>query len=141
MKNQWLGKNVDLSMLAERVKPFFSRTDFETTVEGIQEGYIIQAVSKIPNLKFGISATIFGRPSDFTVEFCAGSGGGYFSPTTIAGYLTAMFGGGYLVSREAQKREALDKLENDFWRHVQVQVADLAGSATEKKSRGRPSLS
>ena len=134
MKNQWLGKNVDLCMLAERVKPFFSQTDFETTVEKIPKGYIIQAVSKIPNLKFGLSTTILGRPNDFTVEFSAGSGGGYFSPTTIAGYLTAMFGGGYLVSREAQKREAFVMLENDFWRHLQMQVADLAGSATEKKS-------
>lgn len=135
MKNQWLGKNMDLSMLAERMKPFFSETDFETTVEEIPEGYIVQALSKIPNLKFGISATILGRPNDFTVEFSTSRKGGYFSPSMIVGYLTTMLGGGYLVSREARKREALDKLENDFWRHTQMQVADLVDSAPHMKSQ------
>ena len=141
MKNQWLEKGVDLGMLAERIKPFFHETDFETVVEKTQEGYVIQAVSKIPNLKLEIAVQIVGRPNDFMVEFSAGGKEGYFSPSMIAGYLTMMFGGGYLVSREARKRETLDVLEKSFWRHMQIQVADLMGSATHIKSRSKTSTS
>ena len=140
VKNQWLEKNVDLNMLTERIRPFFHEVDFETTVEKIQEGYMIQAVSKIPNLMLRINVTILGQPNNFTVEFSAGSGG-YFSRSMIAGYLTTMFGGGYLISSEARKRETLDMLEKDFWRHTQIQVADLVDSATHVESRSKTSTS
>ena len=62
-------------------------------VEKMQEGYIIQAISKIPNLKLKIDVKILGQPDDFTVEFSAGSRGEYFSSSMIAGYLTTIFGG------------------------------------------------
>lgn len=130
MKNQWLGKNVDLGMLAERIRPFFPEVDFDTTVERIREGYVIQAVSRIPNMKLEIGVWIEGGPNDFTVEFSAGGKRGYFSPSMILGNLTTMFGGGYLISREAKRQEALDILERDFWRHTQMRVADLVDSAT-----------
>ena len=133
MKDRWLEKNVDLSVLAERIRPFFHEADFEITIEETQEGCVIRAVSKIPNLKLRINVSILGRPNDFTVEFSTGGKGGYFSPSMIVGYLTAMFGGGYLISREAEKRETLDVLEKDFWSHTEMQVADLAGSATHIK--------
>jgi hypothetical protein len=136
VRNQWLEKNVDLNVLAERIRPFFGETDFETTVEKTQKGYMIQAVSKIPNLKLRVNVTILGRPNDFTVEFSA-DGGGHSSLSMIAGYLTTMFGGGFLISREAKRREALDLLENSFWRHTQMQVADLVDSATQVKSHSK----
>jgi len=141
VEKQWLEKNVDLNMLAERIRPFFHEADFETAVEKIQEGYMIQANCKIPNLRLRIEVKIVGQPNDFKVEFSAGSRGGYFSPSMIAGYLTTMFGGGYLVSREAKKREALDMLENDFWKHTQMQVADLVDSATHTKRQSKTSTS
>jgi len=136
VRNQWLQKNVDLNVLAERIRPFFSETDFETTAEKTQKGYMIQAISKIPNLKLRINVTILGRPNDLTVEFSADRGG-YSSLSMIAGYLTTMFGGGFLISREAKKREALGLLENSFWRHTQMQVADLVDSATHTKSHSK----
>lgn len=128
--DQWLGKNVDLTLLVERITPFFHETDFETTVEKIRKGYKIRAVSKIPNLNMKISVKIIGQPNDLKVEFSAGGKGGYFSPSMIAGYLTTMLGGGYILAREARKRETLDMLERDFWKHTQMQVADLVNSAT-----------
>lgn len=141
VNSQWLEKNVDLNMLAERIRPFFHETEFETTVEKMQEGYTIQAVSKIPNLRLRINVKILGRPNDFTVEYSAGGKGGYFSSSMIAGYLTTMFGGGYLLSRESRKRETLDALENDFWRHTQIQVADLVDSATHTNNKSKTSIS
>ena len=135
MRSQWIAKNVDLNILTERIKPFFHETDFETAVEGIQQGYLIRAVSKIPNLRLKITVRIRGRPNDFMVEFLAGGKGGYLSLSMIVGYLTTMFGGGYLISREAQKQENLDVLENDFWRHTDMQVADLVDSAAHGQNQ------
>lgn len=137
VRNQWLEKNVDLSMLAERIRPFFHDTNFETSVEKTQEGYVVRAVSKIPNLRLGINVEILGRPNDFIVEFSAGGKDRFFSRSMIAGYLTMFFGGGYLISREAKKRETLDVLEKAFWAHTQMQVADLVGSAAYKESRSK----
>jgi len=141
VKNRWLEKNVDLGLLTERIRSFFHQTDFETAVEKTKDGYVIQAVSNVPNLRLRTNVKILGRPNDFTVEFSAGGKGGYFSPSMIAGYLTTMFGGGYLISREAKKRETLDVLESGFWRHTQMQVADLADSATHIKSQSKTSAS
>ncbi len=140
MKVQWLEKSVELSMLVERITPFFHDLDFETSLEKVQEGYMIQAVSKIPNLRLRINVNVLGEPNDFTVEFLSGSKGRHFSPTTV-GYLASMFGGGYLVRRGAERRETLDRLESWFWKHVQMQVADLTRSATKPKRRSKNSRS
>ncbi len=131
MKDHWLEKNVDLRILAERVKPFFHETDFETTFEESKKGYTIRAVCKIPNLQLRIDVKVLGQPNDFTVEFLSGGSKGIFSLSMIVGYLTSLFGGSYLVLRETRKREALDKLESDFWKRMQMQVADLTNSAVE----------
>jgi hypothetical protein len=138
MKKQWVDKNVDLRVLTERIRPFFDEIDFETISEGVQGGYMIQAVSRIPNLRLRVNVRVLGQPNDFMVEFSTGSKGGYFSPSMIAGYLTTMFGGGYLVSREAQKRETLDALESDFWRYTQTQIGDLADSANHRGVQNKP---
>ena len=94
---------------------------------------MIKAISKISTLNMRINVKIVGQPNDFKVEFSTGGKGGFFSPSIIVGYLTTMFGGGYMVSREARKRETLDMLERDFWKHTQMQVADLVNSATLAK--------
>ena len=133
VKNQWLEKNVDLGMLVERIRPFFHEMDFETTLEEVQKGYVIQAVSKIPSLRLRIDVDVFGQPNDFSVEFLSGGKRGIFSPSMIAGYLTSLFGGGYLILKETRKQEVLDTLESDFWKHVQMQVADLVNSAAKTR--------
>jgi len=85
VKIQWVEKNVDLSMLVERVRAYLHDVDFETSLEKVQEGYVIQAVSKIPNLQLKINVNVLGGPNDFTVEFLSGGKGGYFSPSMKAG--------------------------------------------------------
>ena len=80
MEKQWIEKNVDLNALAERIRPFFHETDFETMVEKMQEGYMIQAVSKIPNLKLIIGVKILGRPDDFMLSFRLEVEEGIFHP-------------------------------------------------------------
>jgi len=133
MKNQWLKKSVNLRMLAERIMPFFDETDFETTFEEEPSGYLIRAISKIPGLQLKIDVSVVGQPDDFVIEFLSGGKRGLFSRSMIAGYLTSLFGGGYLILKETRERELLNTLEDDFWKHVQMQVADLVDS--ESKTR------
>ena len=133
MKTRWFDKNVDLGMLVERIISFFHDMEFETSLEKVQEGYQIKSVSKTPDLRLRIEINVFGGPNDFTVTFSSGSEGGYFSPSMVVGYLASIFGGGYLVQKEVKKREALDAVENKFWKHVETQVANLTGSATKTK--------
>lgn len=136
MKTQWLGKNVNLSMLCENLEAYFLDIDFETTVEKVPKGFMIQAVSEIP-VHLDIAVNILGASDNFTVEFVAGGKSGFFS--MLIGYLTSMFGGGYIILREAERREALDKVEKMFLRHLQMLVADLANSAINMK-RGTTKL-
>jgi len=44
-----------------------------------------------------------------------------------------LFGGGYLILKEAREREMLNTLEDDFWKHVQMQVADLVNSSSNTR--------
>lgn len=141
MRTQWVEKSLDLSMLVENIKQFFHDLDFEVSYEKVQEGYVIQADSKISKLRLRINVNVLGGPDDFAVEFLSGSKGGFFSRSMVAGYLTSMFGGGYLIRRSSERRELLDKVEGWFWKHVQVQVAELAGSAMKTKGRSKTSES
>lgn len=127
VKNQWLDKKMDLNALVNRIKLFFPLGEFEVSLEKVRERHVIDAHSKIPNLKLNVQVSVLGTPDDFIVEFSAG---GESSREKIAGHLTTMFGGSYLISRGAKKRELLDRLEKDFWKHTQLAVADLAGSAS-----------
>lgn len=133
VKNQWLGKNVDLTVLAERTRPFFPDADFQTAMEEVPGGYALHVASRIPSLPLRIDVSVSGHPNDFTVEFWAEGQTRISSPSMIAGHLTSMFGGGYLILRDTKRREALDLLERDFWKHVQIQVADLVNSAVKRE--------
>jgi len=133
VKIQWLEKGLNLNMLVESIRSFLLGMDFETSLQKVQEGYLIKSDSKIPNLQLRINVNILGGPDDFTVDFLAGHQGGSFSLSIVAGYLGSIFGGGYLIRRQAGRRETLDIIESRFWKHVQTEVADLAGSATKTK--------
>ena len=133
VKNQWLGKDVDLAVLAERIRPFFPDADFETAMEEVPSGYALHVTSRIPSLPLRIDVSISGHPTAFTVEFVAEGQTRISSPSMIAGHLTSMFGGGYLILRDTKRQEALNLLERDFWKHVQIQVADLVNSAMKRE--------
>jgi len=57
----------------------------------------------------------------------------------IIGYLTMMFGGGYLVSKGAKEQGTLEMIEKDFWRHTDMQVANLVGSANQLDRKSKTS--
>jgi len=130
MRDQWRENNVDLNKLSEGVKQFFNRGHFQSKLEKTGNGYRIEAATeKISNVQLQISVDILGEPNDFSIEFIADKRKGFFSPLMIAGYIATALGGGIIFRSEMKLQEALDKLEKEFWSHVDEQVALLTNSA------------
>jgi len=131
VRDQWLGNNIDLNLLSQAIKQFFTERQFETSLQKTQEGYKIEAdTEKILNTQLKIIVEIFGEPNDFSIEYTADKKRkGFFSPSMIMGYVTSVLGGGSFLLSEVKLRETLEKQEKIFWTHVDDQVAKLTNSA------------
>jgi hypothetical protein len=140
LKDQWIGENVNLYLLSQRIKGFFTERRFETEVETTADRYRIDAAPDDPRVPFRIRVNLFGRPNDFTIEFIPNKKTrGFASRAMILGYILAFFGGGGLVLRDAKLQEATNRLEHLFWTHVDSSVAALTNSAeaAPQEERGR----
>jgi hypothetical protein len=128
LKDCWVGNNVDLSLLNQRVKQFFIENQFETKLEQTHDKYRIEA----SNSQFKIMVNVYGQPSDFTVEFMPNKKTRGFSLAMTFGYLTSIFGGGTFLLRDVKFQEAINKVEQKFWKHIDKQVAELTNSANKQ---------
>ncbi len=126
--DQWIGINVDLSMLSERLLRFFEGNQFNTKLEQNPGKFVIYA----SNQQFGLKVNIRGEPNDFKVEFMPTTKTQGFSLTMLVGYVTALFGGGTLLLRDIKLQEAITRLEKVFWQEVDIDVADLSKSTAAK---------
>jgi hypothetical protein len=130
LKDQWIGKHVDLDLLSQQIQHFFAANRFQTRMEKKADRCKIAAVPQDTRVPFRIQTNIIGRPNDFTVEFIPNKKtSGFASWAMVFGHLTSVFGGGSLLLRDVKLQEALSKLEQIFWDHVDKSVADLANSA------------
>jgi len=134
VKDRWVGNNIDLNILSERIKKFFTDSQFQTKLDQTKNGYRIEAATeKILNAQLNLLVEITGQPNDFTVDFTAGKQRkGFLSPSMIIGYITTTLGGGNVLLSEVKLRETLEKLEKMFWTHVDTQVAELTNSAEKQ---------
>jgi len=134
MIDRWTERNIDLSLLSQEINGFFTERLFETELKPTERGFRIQALTrKILNQQLKIAVDIYGQPTDFTVEFVTDpKRKGTLSPSMVLGYVASAFGAGSFLLSELKLREALDKLENMFWQHVDVQVDKLTNSATAR---------
>jgi hypothetical protein len=126
VEDHWQGKNVDLSMLSERVRQFFSEKQFATTTHRNKEGYVVTAFPKsFHGISEEIDVHILGSPNDFSVKFIAGSR----SRNLIRyGTLLSIFGGGFLASKGLKSVEEIEKLEKKFWNYLDERVWQLSDS-------------
>jgi len=124
LKDQWLGSNVDLSLLSQRIEQFFKEREFDTVTEKFDADFTIRASA----FQLKTKVRIFGRPNDFTIEFIPASKTRGFSLGMIVGYITSVFGGGGLVLRDLKTQENLDRFEDTFWEYVDLQVGELKNS-------------
>jgi len=128
MKYRWVGKNVDLDVLGLSLERFLVERGFLTKREFQEGGQVIAAAMREKGKKIlAVTVRICGSSDDFEIDFSAGDEGGLLAKV---GSLATLFGFGFLLRSEFEKRDCFRKLENDFWVFVDMRVADLAVSAS-----------
>lgn len=127
MQKQWIGKNVNLKLLSECVESFFKNKGFKTKKDASDGKYTILWTSqRVRSMRGAMMASVFGNSNDFIVEIVASE---RTRGSIRLGLLTSAFGGGYLALKGLKAKEALEKLEKEFWIHIEEKVANLTGSA------------
>jgi hypothetical protein len=124
MEDQWIGKNVNLSVLANYIVEFFEKRKFLISRKSSGKEYLIIVVPRpFHGIVEEIYVHIIGDPENFKVKFDAG----FQSDRWIKlGTLTSFFGGGFFTLKGLKSQEALEKLEKEFWEYVVKTVWILA---------------
>jgi len=131
MQTRWTGKNVDLDKLSECIEEgFFRDRGFSTErTESEGERAILWTPQRAINMRRAMMVKIVGDSNDFMIELKASELAGR---SIQLGLLTKIFGGGHLAIRGLRLKEALEKLEREFWVFVEDKVAQLTGSAKKR---------
>jgi len=128
MQRLWVGKNVDLVLVSERIENFFKDKRFETKKDWSAPEYVISAKPQYGVGVLGrVIVRVLGNPSDFLIEFSASD---HSRSAIKLGFITTMFGGGSLVLRGLKSQEELEKLEKDFWIYMEEAVTHLINSTS-----------
>lgn len=124
MEDRYKGKNVDLSILSERIVRFFSEREFTASLHKKEESYVIVATPKTYHgIAENINVYVSGTPNDFSIKFEAGS---HSRALVRFGNLVTLLGGGFLALKGLKSQDELDKLENNFWKYVDETVWHLS---------------
>jgi len=127
MQKQWIEKSVDLALLSRHIEDFFKVRGFKTKRDELAgEHKILVIPTRTQGIRENVHVKILGNPNDFVIELTAGERA---RSAIWLGYTTTMIGGGSLLLRGLKSREALEKLEKEFWAHSENAVARLANSA------------
>lgn len=129
MQRVWTNRNVDLSLLKQRVQEFFQDNDFDTATSEYEDVYHL-AASGSPNYAISgqVEVTLKGTPQEISVELehqLKGKQKKYSMPMT----LTIFMGAGILLRDEFKSDEAFLKLKKDLWAFLDRTVNDLTNSA------------
>jgi hypothetical protein len=133
MEDRWTNKNIDLSMIPDRLVQFFEERNFVSSQKSSEREYHITVMpSKHHDIVEEIHVYISGQPDDFKVKFDSGS---HSISLVRSGILTAVFGGGRLALKGLKSQEALERLENEFWIYLDEVIWSLANSAGDSAKR------
>jgi len=133
MEDQWVNKNVDLSVLNNRLVQFFEKRSFVASQESSEEKFhIVARPRRFHDVLEEIHVHVTGQPDNFKVRFDAGS---HSSELVRFGILTTVFGGGRLTLKGLKSQEALEKLEREFWIYLDRAIWSLANLASDSAKR------
>jgi len=127
MKERWIGRDVDLNLLSQRIQRFLEAKNFLTRLDKPGENEIeIFAMPSDRGEGKVVAIKVYGGSNDFAVEFV----GGQDSRTLrLFGPILTFFGGGFLLLPHLKLREFFEKLEGEFWPFLEESVIGLTGSA------------
>ncbi len=125
MRSRWVRENVDLALFSDRIESFLKSKGLETRRDMLEEGYAILGTVSLRDKHVSVIVRILGNAHNFEVEFIANEPA---RSTTIWGHLMTLLGGGSFLLRNLKSREAIEKLEREFWIYVSEAVTRLRGS-------------
>jgi len=129
MEVQWKDRNVQLSTLVDFVCKFFAERNFTVSLSNSNANHLVVAKSRRSHeIVEDVRVSVNGKPNDFIVGFIAGPRS---RALVIFGTLTSFIGGGSLSLKGLKSREALEKLEQEFWAYLTEKVSQLADSARQ----------
>lgn len=122
---RWIGKHVDLELLAKRIEEFLVNKEFKTSKETSNSQISFLATKKYENLTLTILVAIKGKPDDLLVDIAP-----IVSESTrfLTQFLT-IFGLGAFALKRIRLREIYDRFEEDFLSYLERSINDLVGSA------------
>jgi len=124
MKNRYVDRNVDLSLLCRWIEHFFKKKNFRIVIEKGTKGYrIIARPTHVHEIVDNITVSISGTPNDFTLSFVTGARSEVFMKL---GLLTSLFGGGMAFLRGVKSQESEEKIERLFWIYIGEKIDLLA---------------
>lgn len=127
MEDRWKDKNINLSILSNRLVQFFEARDFVTFREDSEKKYhIVVAPRRFHDILEEIDVYVSGEPDSFKVRFDSGARS---RELVRYGILTTVFGGGRLTLKGLKSQEALEKLEREFWIYLDRVIWSLSGCA------------
>lgn len=122
-RRQWSGKNVDLGLLIDSIGDFFAHKGFTTRKDLSPGEYtLLASPPAVSDVREELTVKVLGDSKDLVVDFlqCEKS-----RSSILLGYITAMFGGGSFLLKGLKSREALERLEKEFWAYVQDAIVRL----------------
>lgn len=124
MKNQWIGKNVNLELLANLIKGFFESKGFSAKIERSNNEFIVLGLVSHNDKKRRVTVKIFGSPNDFFVELLETRDARFQS---LFGPVVTLFGGGAIILKDLKSREFYEKVEDEILAFVEETIANLSG--------------
>jgi len=119
----WVGRHVDLKLLSREIERFFRKKRFKTIITKIEKGYSVRTSPPSHATIYGVvDVKVEGKPSNFTVTFLASK---HTRSAIRLGFITTFIGGGNLLLRGLKSQEALDRLEKEFWIHLEEVIGRI----------------
>lgn len=126
MKSRWIRENVDLAFFSNQIDFFLNSKGLKTRRDILGDGYAIFGTVSLSDKSGSVIVRVLGNAQNFEVEFISNK------PARFPikwGHLITLFGGGGFLLRNMKSRDALEKLEREFWVFVSEAVTKLRGSA------------
>ena len=120
MRRRWVGKDFSIGRLQDLVEDFFQSRGFNTRMEESSRRCMFSALPpKGSVIRETINIEISIGPDSLEIDFIAGR---KTNSSIKLGMLTTLLGGGGILLRGLRSQEAVDRLENDFWRYLNEKI-------------------
>jgi hypothetical protein len=125
MRTKWVGKRVDLSMVLGLVEEFFAGKGLRTKEYSVKSGCRVVAFAE--NLASAPLAAVEVHSDfdDLVIDYLPWGKRERVANTSLLGSVLPLLGAGVFVYQDLKKREAVEKIENEFWDFLETRFSEL----------------